>query len=39
MQTGKTDDVEREDFHVIRHVKIAFQSSVVGVAAVPALFK
>ena len=39
MQTGKTDDVEREDFDFIRHSKIAFFSSIVGVVALPALFK
>jgi tellurite resistance protein len=38
-KTGKTDDWEREDFDYIKHSKIAFFSSVIGVAAVPALFK
>jgi len=38
-KTGKTDDWEREDFAVVKHSKIAFQSSVIGVAAVAALFK
>ena len=37
--TGKTDDWEREDFAVIKHSKIAFQSGVIGPAAVAALFK
>jgi hypothetical protein len=38
-KTGKSDDLEREDFAYVRHSKAAFFSSVVGVAAVPALFK
>ena len=38
-KTGKTDDVEREDFDLIRHSKIQFFSSIVGVAAIPAMFK
>ena len=38
-KTGKTDDWEREDFAVVKHSKIAFQSSVIGVAAIAALFK
>ena len=38
-QTGKTADWEREEFDVIKHAKIGFFSSIVGVAAVPALFK
>jgi len=38
-KTGKTDDWEREDFALVRHSKIAFQSSVIGVAAIAALFK
>lgn len=38
-KTGKTDDVEREDFDIIRHSKIQFFSGVVGVAAIPAMFK
>ena len=39
MQTGKTDDWEREDFHPIKHVKMGFFNSVVGVVAIPAMFK
>ncbi|KAL4537156.1 hypothetical protein Ndes2526B_g04932 [Nannochloris sp. 'desiccata'] len=38
-KTLKTTDWEREDFDYIKHSKIAFFSSVIGVAAVPALFK
>jgi tellurite resistance protein len=38
-KTGKTTDWEREDFDYIKHSKIAFFSSVIGVAAIPALFK
>ncbi len=38
-KTGKTDDWEREDFAIIKHSKIAFQSSVIGVAAIAALYK
>lgn len=38
-KTGKNDDWEREDFDVIKHSKIAFQSSTIGVAAIPAMFK
>jgi tellurite resistance protein len=38
-KTGKNADVEREDFDFIRHSKIGFFSGVVGVAAIPALFK
>ena len=38
-KTGKTDDWEREDFAVIKHSKIAFQSSVIGVVAIAALYK
>jgi len=38
-KTGKTDDWEREDFAYVKHSKIAFMSSVIGVAAIPALFK
>lgn len=38
-QIGKTDDWEQEDFHVIKHSKIGFFSGVIGVAAIPAMFK
>lgn len=38
-KTNKTTDWEREDFEIIKHSKIAFFSSVIGVVAVPALFK
>jgi tellurite resistance protein TehA-like permease/glutaredoxin len=38
-KTGKTADWEREDFEIVKHSKIAFQSSVIGVAAIPAAFK
>lgn len=38
-KTGKNDDYEREDFNPIKHVKIGFFSSVIGVQAVAAMFK
>ena len=38
-QTGKTDDWEREDFDFVRHSKIGFFSSVIGVVAIPAMFR
>lgn len=38
-KTGKGDDWEREDFDYVKHSKIAFFSSVMGVAAIPAMFK
>ena len=38
-KTRKTDDWEREDFDYVKHSKIAFFSSTIGVVAVPALFK
>lgn len=38
-KTGKTDDWEREDFAFIKHSKIQFMSSIIGVAAIPAMFK
>ena len=38
-KTGKSDDWEREDFAFVKHSKIAFFSSIIGVVAVPALFK
>lgn len=38
-KTGKTDDWEREDFAVVKHSKIMFFSSVMGVVALPAMFK
>ncbi len=38
-KTGKTDDWEREDFDYIKHSKISFFSSVIGVTALAALFK
>lgn len=38
-KTGKTDDWEREDFAIIKHSKIGFQSSVIGVVALAALYK
>jgi hypothetical protein len=39
LQTGKSDDWEREAFDVIKYSKISFFSSVIGVAAVAALFR
>ena len=38
-QTGKTDDWEREAFDYVKYSKIGFFSGVIGVAAIPALFK
>jgi hypothetical protein len=38
-QIGKNSDWEREDFAYVRNSKIGFFSSVVGVAAIPALWK
>jgi len=38
-KTLKTTDWEREDFDYIKHSKIAFFPSVIGVAAIPALYK
>lgn len=38
-KTGKTSDWEREDFDYIKHSKSMFFSSVIGVVAIPAMFK
>lgn len=38
-KTGKNDDYEREDFNPIKHVKIGFFSSAIGVQAAAAMFK
>ena len=39
LQTGKSDDWEREAFDVVKYSKMSFFSSVIGVAAVAALFR
>lgn len=39
LQTGKSDDWEREAFDYVKYSKMSFSSAVIGPVAVAALFR